>query len=319
MKTKSVIAIGRQTIQAEAEALAMLCAGLDAPFADAVQAMSEAAGRLIISGVGKSGHIARKIAATLSSTGNPAQFVHPAEAAHGDMGMITPQDVVLLLSKSGNSAEFSPMLEYAVRNNIFMIAMTANPQSVLAQHARIILELPAIGETPITDTPAPTNSTTMMLAMGDALAVALLEYQGFTRKDFAALHPGGQLGAQLKSVGEVMHTGDALPLLHGSASIREVVLEITQKRFGCVGILAQERLVGLITDGDLRRHLDGRLMEMTASQIATDNPITIAPDTLCAEAVTLMEERQITVLFVLDNHTPVGIVHLHDLLRLKVV
>lgn len=319
MKTESVLTTGRQTIAAEAEALRLLCLGLDDNFTHAVEHMASVTGRLIISGVGKSGHIAGKIAATLSSTGNPAQFVHPAEAAHGDMGMITAQDVLLLLSKSGNSTEFASMLEYAVRNDITVIALTANTESLLAQHADIILKLPAIGESPITDTPAPTNSTTMMLALGDALAVALLESQGFSRQDFARLHPGGQLGAQLKPVAEVMHRGAALPLLQGTATIRDVVLEISQKRFGCVGILEQERLIGLITDGDLRRHLDSDLMSQSAGQIATDNPVTIASDMLCAEAITLMEEKKITVLFVLEEDRPVGIIHLHDLLRLKVL
>ncbi len=319
MNTESVIATGRQTIKAEAEALNALADGLNDSFARAVDAMDKATGRLIISGVGKSGHIAGKIAATLSSTGNPAQFVHPAEAAHGDMGMITVQDVMLLLSKSGNSAEFAPMLEYAVRNHITVIAMTANPQSLLAQYAQIVLKLPAIGESPMTDTPAPTNSTAMMLAMGDALAVALLQSQGFTRKDFARLHPGGQLGAQLTPVAEVMHQGDELPLLSGSASVRDVVLEISKKRFGCVGVLENDQLVGLITDGDLRRNLNGDLLKRTAGQIATFDPITIAPTMLCAEAIALMESRKITVLFVLENHKPVGIVHLHDLLRQKVL
>ena len=319
MEVQSVIAIGRQTIAAEAEALTLLCEGLDAHFAEAIEVMRNVKGRLIISGVGKSGHIAGKIAATLSSTGNPAQFVHPAEAAHGDMGMITAQDVLLLLSKSGNSAEFAPVLEHAVRNSIPIIAMTANADSLLGQHADLVLRLPAIGETPITDTPAPTNSTTMMLAMGDALAVALMNTQGFSREGFAKLHPGGQLGAQLMPVAQVMHKKDELPLLPHSASIHEVVREITQKRFCCVGILDNDRLIGLITDGDLRRHLNGNLMERTARQIATGDPITIAPDMLCVEAITLMETRQITVLFVLEGDKPVGIVHLHDLLRLKVL
>ncbi len=319
MDRKLVVATGRQTIKAEAEALYALEDGLNESFADAVEVMDQAKGRLIISGVGKSGHIAGKIAATLSSTGNPAQFVHPAEAAHGDMGMITDQDVMILLSKSGNSAEFAPMLEYAVRNNITIIAMTANPQSLLAQYAQIILQLPALGESPMTDTPAPTNSTTMTLALGDALAVALLQSQGFTRKDFARLHPGGQLGAQLTPVAQVMHKGEELPLLPSSASVHDVVLEISQKRFGCVGVLENDQLVGLITDGDLRRNLNGDLFERTAEQIATSNPISITPTTLCAEAISLMESRKITVLFVLEDSKPIGIVHLHDLLRQKVL
>ncbi|NQY82534.1 MAG: KpsF/GutQ family sugar-phosphate isomerase [Alphaproteobacteria bacterium] len=318
MQHTAAIETGRETISAEADALRQLERSLGVEFADAVELMAGVAGRLIISGVGKSGHIAGKIAATLASTGNPAHFVPPAEAAHGDMGMITTQDIMLVLSKSGNSAEFVPMLEFAVRHGIALIAVTANPQSVLAQHARVMLQLPAIGEAPMTDTPAPTNSTTMMLALGDALAVALLQHRGFTRADFAELHPGGQLGAQLTPVSQVMHQEDRVPLVVSTAPMRDVVLEITQKRLGCVGVLKGNRLVGIITDGDLRRHLDGDLLGRTAAMIATEDPKTIAPTLLCAEAITMMECNKITVLFVVEEQRPIGIVHLHDLLLLKV-
>ena len=318
MEQAAIIEAGRETVLAEAEALGRLADTLGKDFVAAVEMMTALKGRLIISGVGKSGHIARKIAATLSSTGNPAYFVHPTEAAHGDLGMITADDILVLLSKSGESGEFVPLIHYVARCRIPLIAVTANQDSSLARAARVVLALPHTGEAPTIDTPAPTNSTTMMLALGDALAVALLTCKGFRRSDLAQLHPGGQLGAQLESIASLMHQGAAVPLIDHQATVREAVIEMTRKRFGCVGVTEGGRLTGIITDGDLRRHLGDGLLTAKADDIATRAPKTISPDLLCAEAVQIMEQHAITVLFVIGQDVPVGIVHLHDLLRHKV-
>lgn len=318
MEHNDILTIGHKTILAEAGALSDLSDSLDETFSQAVRRMNVVTGRVIVTGMGKSGHIARKIAATLASTGRPAQFVHPSEAAHGDLGMITENDAILALSKSGNSVEFTSMLEYAARLGIPILAMTANRESELARFAEIVLCLPALGETPMVDTPAPTLSTTMMLAYGDALAVALLQMRGFTREDFAKLHPGGLLGTQLSTVARVMHTGDEIPLIGQQQTIRDAVMMISQKRFGCTGVLEDQRLVGIITDGDLRRHLKHDLLDQIAGKIATREPLTITPDLLCVEAINIMEHNKITALFVVEDTSPVGIVHLHDLLNVKV-
>ena len=320
-----LVAVGRETIAAEAQALLALEKQIDQAFAQAVEIclrVKQAHGRLIISGVGKSGHIANKIAATLASTGNPAYFVHPAEAAHGDMGMITARDALVLLSKSGESTEFIPILDYAVRHGIESITMTANIASLMAKQSTIVLALPKIGESPITDTNAPTNSTTMMLALGDALAMALLDAQGFTHQDFALLHPGGQLGAQLLSLAQVMRQGNDIPLVDHQASVSKALLEMTKKRLGCVGLTDQAgKLCGIFTDGDLRRCLEQyeHIHTLPIIKVATLKPHTSHQDMRCANAITLMESKQITVLFVTQDDQPIGVVHLHDLLQRKVL
>jgi arabinose-5-phosphate isomerase len=311
------IATGRRVITAEAAALTALAAALGDAFSQAVETLFHAKGRIILTGVGKSGHVARKIAATLASTGTPAFFVHAGEASHGDLGMVGPGDVVVALSKSGEARELADMLTYAKREGIPIVGMTAVETSALGQAADIALILPDAPEaTPHVD--APTTSTTLQIALGDALAVALLERRGFTASDFRLYHPGGKLGAALRTVADLMHTADALPLVAPTAAMGEALLVMTEKHFGCVGVIDEAgALVGMITDGDLRRHIDG-LLSHTAGEVMTHNPHTVSPTTLAAEALKIMQGR-ITVLFVTENSQPVGIVHVHDLLRAGVV
>jgi arabinose-5-phosphate isomerase len=287
-------------------------------FVQAVETIFNAQGRVVLTGVGKSGHVGRKIAATLASTGTPAMFVHANEASHGDLGMIGADDVVLALSKSGEVKELTDVIHYAKRLGVPLIAMTAAASSALGKAADILLLLPDAPEA--TDgVNAPTTSTTLQIALGDALSVAVLERRGFTADDFRIYHPGGKLGAMLRTVSDVMHGPDDLPLVAPTAPMADALLVMTEKRFGCVGV--QEpggRLGGLITDGDLRRHMDG-LLGLTAQDVMTANPRTIGPDVLAAEALRLMNERRITVLFVVSDDRPVGILHIHDLLRAGVV
>ncbi|MDB5439118.1 MAG: KpsF/GutQ family protein [Caulobacteraceae bacterium] len=312
-----VIATGRRVITAEAAALTTLAASLGEAFSQAVETLFHAKGRIILTGVGKSGHVARKIAATLASTGTPAFFVHAGEASHGDLGMVGPGDVVVALSKSGEARELADMLTYAKREGIPIVGMTAVAASALGRAADTALILPDAAEaTPHVD--APTTSTTLQMALGDALAVALLERRGFTASDFRLYHPGGKLGAALRTVADLMHTADALPLVPPTATMSDTLLVMTEKHFGCVGVVDKAgALVGMITDGDLRRHIDG-LLSHTAGEVMTHNPRTVSPATLAAEALKTMQGR-ITVLFVTENSRPVGIVHVHDLLRAGVV
>jgi arabinose-5-phosphate isomerase len=312
------VAVGQRVLNAEAEALALLSASLDESFVRAVEALFDAKGRVVCTGIGKSGHVARKIAATLASTGSPAMFVHAAEASHGDLGMIGQGDVVLALSKSGEARELSDSLAYAKRFSIPLIAITAVADSQLGRAADILLLLPDAPEA-TAEVNAPTTSTTLQMAVGDALAVALLERRGFTASDFRVFHPGGKLGAMLRTVGDLMHGEGELPLTREAAPMSEALLEMSEKRFGAVGVVAPDgSLSGLITDGDLRRHMDG-LMGHVAGEVMTRAPLTIAPGALAAEALALMNERRITVLFVVDHGRPVGILHVHDLLRAGVI
>ena len=262
--------------------------------------------------------MARKIAATLASTGSPAMFVHAAEASHGDLGMIGKGDVILALSKSGEARELSDMLAYGARFGIPIIAITANADSQLGRSADIPLLLPDSAEA-TAEVNAPTTSTTQQMALGDALAVALLERRGFTAADFRIFHPGGKLGAMLRTVADLMHKDGELPLVPSTKTMAQALLVMTEKRFGCVGVTSPDgRLAGLITDGDLRRHMDG-LMTHSAGEVMTANPLTIAPGALAAEALKLMNDRRITVLFVVEAKRPVGILHIHDLLRAGVI
>ncbi len=306
--------VARRVLRVEAEALLRMADELDGPFTRTAELVFGLKGRLVCTGVGKSGHVARKIAATLASTGTPAMFVHAAEASHGDLGMISADDAVLALSKSGEAKELADVVAYAKRFAIPLIAMTARPDSALGRAADTLLLLP--------DTPeaaeavdAPTTSTTLQMALGDALAVALLERRGFSHSDFKLYHPGGKLGAALRTVGELMHGGAELPLVTEDASMADTLLTMTEKRFGCAGVVdANGRLRGVITDGDLRRHMAG-LMGHAAAEIMTPAPHTVAPATLAAEALREMNDSRITVLFVLQDARPVGILHVHDLLR----
>ncbi|WP_369060586.1 KpsF/GutQ family sugar-phosphate isomerase [Caulobacter sp. 73W] len=311
-------AVGRRVLKIEAEGLAALAASLDKPFVKAVETLFKAKGKIVCTGVGKSGHVARKIAATLASTGSPAMFVHAAEASHGDLGMIGKGDVILALSKSGEARELSDMLAYGARFGIPIIAITANADSQLGRAADIPLLLPDSAEA-TAEVNAPTTSTTQQMALGDALAVALLERRGFTAADFRIFHPGGKLGAMLRTVSDLMHKDGELPLVPSTKTMAQALLVMTEKRFGCVGVTSPDgRLAGLITDGDLRRHMDG-LMTHSAGEVMTPSPLTIAPGALAAEALKLMNDRRITVLFVVEAKRPVGILHIHDLLRAGVI
>ena len=320
------IAVGRRVLETEADALNRLAAGLDGAFADAVEALFAAQegptpGRIVCTGMGKSGHVARKIAATLASTGSAAMFVHPSEASHGDLGMIGAGDVILALSKTGETRELADILAYAKRFAIPLIAVTAAADSALGRAAAIVLQLPDAPEA-ADAVNAPTTSTTLQMALGDALAVALLERRGFRPQDFGVLHPGGKLGAMLRTTGDLMHGFSELPLVFGETPMREALLVMTEKRGGIVGVTdAAGRLVGVITDGDLRRHIDG-LLEHTAGEVMTSGPKkSVSPSTLAAQALALMSDPlpAVTVLFVVEDDKPVGILHVHDLLRAGVM
>ena len=320
MSETDSIAVGRRVLRTEAEALARLADSLDKTFVQAVEVLFRVKGRIVCTGIGKSGHVSRKIAATLASTGTPALFVHCAEASHGDLGMVGVDDAIVALSKTGETRELADLIAYAKRFAIPLVAITAAPDSALGRAADIVLRLP--DEMEATDNlNAPTTSTTLQMALGDALAVALLERRGFTPSQFGLLHPGGKLGAMLRTVRDLMHALPELPLVSPRTSMSEAVLVMSQKRFGCVGVRNDMgRLVGVITDGDLRRHIDG-LLDLTAGQVMTDTPKTIPPDMLAAEALKLMTDRAppSTVLFVVEHDVPVGILHVHDLLRAGVM
>jgi len=314
------IAAARRVLKTEIAGLEALALGLDAAFAEAVEKLASITGRVTVTGIGKSGHVARKIAATLASTGTSAQFVHPAEASHGDLGMVVEGDAVLALSNSGDTAELADLLAHARRFRMPVVAITSREKSALADSSDVTLLLPAAAEACSMGL-APTTSTTMMMALGDALAVALLERKGFTVEDYKRFHPGGKLGRKLLHVADLMHDGDAVPLIAQDRAMSEAVIVMTVRRFGCVGALdADGRLVGIVTDGDLRRHMEPALMERTVREVMTASPRTTRPGALAAEAVRVMNERAITSLFVVtDDRRPIGIVHVHDLLRAGVV
>ena len=315
----ALIASAVRTLDAEGGGITALAAalgdGLGAAFVAAVELIRGIRGRVIVSGMGKSGHVAHKIAATLASTGTPSFFVHPAEAGHGDLGMITRDDALMALSWSGETSELKNLIDYSRRFRIGLIALTANSESTLAQAADVVLTLPQAREA-CPHNLAPTTSSLMQLALGDALAVALLESRGFTAIDFGLLHPGGQLGAQLRFVRDIMHKGDAVPLAPLGSRMSEAMVEISAKGFGCVGIVDGEgKLAGIITDGDLRRHMRPDLLEARVEDVMTPHPKTISPAQLAAEALEILNSSKITALMVEEAGKPVGIVHFHDLLR----
>lgn len=317
-QTAGFLTAARRVIAREAEALAMLGQALDGSFSEAVGLILAAKGRVIVSGMGKSGHIARKIAATLASTGTPAHFVHPAEASHGDLGMITKGDVALVLSNSGETPELADIVAHTRRFGIPLIGVASKADSTLMRQSEVAILLPAAPEACETGI-VPTTSTTMMLALGDAMAIALMEHRAFTPDHFRLFHPGGKLGAKLLKVRDLMH--DAVPLIDAARPMSEALLVISAKGFGVVGVTQGDALCGIITDGDLRRHMDG-LLTLTAGQVMTPAPRTIAPEALAEQAVALMNDRKITCLFVVDPALParpLGIVHIHDCLRAGVV
>lgn len=321
MTHDETVEVGRRVLRAEADALQAMAQALGQPFAAAVEILFRAQGRVICTGIGKSGHVARKIAATMASTGTSAIFVHATEASHGDLGMISADDVVLALSKTGETRELADVIAYAKRYGIPLIAITAFADSTLGRAADIALTIPDAPEA-ADELNAPTTSTTLQIALGDALAVALLERRGFRPSDFRVFHPGGKLGAMLRTVGDLMHPAAELPLVHEDTPMPHALLVMTEKRFGVVGVQdAQGRLVGAITDGDLRRHLD-QLMGHSAGEVMTPGPRkTVPPTMLASEALALMSDPAppVTVLFVVDDERPVGIVHVHDLLRAGVM
>ncbi len=308
----------RKVLKTEADALMRLLEDLDGEFVKALDFIFKAKGRVVVSGMGKSGHIGNKIAATLASTGTPAQFVHPAEASHGDLGMITKNDVVLCLSNSGGTKELSDIIAYTRRFNIPLIAIVGKADSTLGRRADAVLLLPDVPEACPMGL-APTTSTTAALALGDALAVALLCRRGFDAEQFRVFHPGGKLGGSLIKVEDLMHSGDAMPLVEENTLMSEALIEISAKSFGCVGIMnADQELVGIITDGDLRRHMGADLLKKSVSDVMTRNPQTISPTALAGEALAKMNStgfNGITCLFVVDRGRTVGIISVHDCLR----
>lgn len=318
------IEVGRRVLLMEANGLAALAAGLDVSFTKALDTLMNVSregshSRVIVSGMGKSGHVARKIAATMASTGTPAFFVHPGEASHGDLGMVTEGDVLLCLSNSGDVPEMSDLIAHAKRFGIPLIGMTGKPKSALGQAADITLLLPRVEEACPMGL-APTTSTTMMLALGDALAVGLMERKGFTRDHYRVFHPGGRLGKQLIKVKSLMHQGAEMPLVETGTGMRDALVTMAGRSFGCIGIVGKTgrdkgKLVGIVTDGDLRRHMEGDLLSQKVEAVMTKKPMTIGPDLLAVEALREMNSRRITAFFVLEAGKPVGILHMHDCVR----
>jgi len=314
------IDIGKQVINQEASALLLLAGALGDSFTEAVQFIysrcHQGNGKIVISGIGKSGHVSKKIVATFASTGSPAFFIHPAEASHGDMGIISEEDVIILISYSGESVELSGIINYAHRRNIPIVSITGAQDSTLGRYSDVVLLLPKVPEACPMGL-APTTSTTMAMALGDALAVALMEKTGFSRYDFSMFHPGGSLGQQLKTIESCMHKGKAIPLIGLGTLMDQCIIKMTQSGFGCVGVVdSGDSLVGIITDGDLRRHMNPYLLSKTVDDVMTKNPITIFSDLLIVDALSLFEKKAITNLFVVDeNNRPIGILNLHDCLK----
>jgi arabinose-5-phosphate isomerase len=315
-RADSFLATARRVIDVEADALARLSAALDDTFTQAVELILAAEGRVIVLGMGKSGHIARKIAATFASTGTPAHFVHPAEASHGDLGMMGRGDVAMVLSNSGETPELSDVIAYSRRFGIPLIGVARRPESTLLRQSDVAICLPEAPEA-CGQGIVPTTSTTMTLALGDAMALALMEHRAFTPENFRAFHPGGSLGARLSAVRDLMHTGAELPLLPETAPMSEALVEMSAKGFGVLGATGTAgNLTGIVTDGDLRRHLEG-LMEHTVAEVMTHRPLTIRPDVLAEEALAVMNARRVTCLFVTETEggAPLGLLHVHDCLR----
>ena len=316
---REAILSAARTVHLEIEGLRLLEAALESDlidsFAEAVAVIRACSGRVIVTGMGKSGHIGMKVAGTLSSTGTPAYFVHPSEASHGDLGMIARQDVVLAFSWSGETVELGNLVSYSRRFKVPLIAATSNHESTLARAADIVLAIPQSKEA-CPHGLAPTTSTMMQLALGDCLAIALLESKGFTALDFKVFHPGGRLGAKLKFVGDLMHRGERLPLAPRDMTMDEALVVMTEKAFGCLGVVDDNGLlVGIITDGDLRRHMGGGLLSRRTGEIMTPGPKTVSPELLASAALEMINASSITALFVVENGRPVGIIHIHDLLR----
>lgn len=310
---RNKIKIGKEVLQIEAKALFDTANVLDHNFQNAVELLEATFGKIIVTGMGKSGHIARKIAATLSSTGKPAHFLHPSEASHGDLGSIDKYDCVLAISNSGETEELYDILHFCKRNNIRIISMTSEKESTLAKASSVCLLLPKVQEACPLGL-APTTTTTLCLALGDALAVALYKDR-FTPTDFQEYHPGGKLGSKLLKVEHLMHTGKDVPTVRKNATVADAIIEISKKSLGCVGVVDRGKLIGIITDGDLRRHIKDISMDASAHEIMTRNPRTISGDLFAVDALNIMNKKNITSLFVLQAGKPIGIIHIHDVLR----
>ncbi len=304
-----------KTIDREIDTILKLKESLNETFTQALDVMQNAKGRIIITGMGKSGHIGKKIAASLASTGTPSFFVHPAEASHGDLGMITEDDVVVAISNSGESKELVDILNYCKRFGIKLISITKNAESSLGKAGDIVLLLPNNGEACPLGL-APTSSTTATLVLGDILTAGLIERKGFTKSDFNARHPGGKLGSILQKVSDLMHSGTDMPILEENSDMQRVLLEMTSKRLGCVGFInSNGEFTGMLTDGDLRRCLSPQILEEKAVNLMTKNPKTISKDVMASEAMKIMHDKKITNIFVLENNKPIGVIHIHDLLN----
>lgn len=316
-KECDVLAVGKSVLQTEASALVDLKNALDESFTRAVEALANAKGRVIVTGMGKSGHIAHKIAASMSSLGTTAYFVHPGEASHGDLGMIEPDDIVIALSNSGDSPELSDIIAFCHRFNITLIGMTGRREGTLAKRSHIVLCLPPLEEACPFGL-APTTSTTLMLALGDALAIALLEKRHFSKEQYKMRHPGGKLGKLMLNAADLMHSGDEMPLVRADTKMSDALIVMTEKSLGCVGVVDENGdLQGIVTDGDLRRKMSADLLTRSAGEIMTANPRSVTRETSAADAVRIMNTtgKGITGLFVLDGKKPVGFVHIHDCLR----
>ena len=317
MSESKDIAIAKRTIEKEIEALRFMEDSLDESLTKALDMMEHCRGRIVVTGMGKSGHVGRKISATLASTGTPSFFVHPSEASHGDLGMLSQDDVVIAISNSGETKELSDILLYCKRFNIPLIAITKNPQSALGTNSDLVLKLPDDGEACPLGL-APTSSTTATMVMGDILAVDMMERKGFSETDYKQRHPGGKLGAILRKVSDLMHAGDEMPVVDEDTLMQDAILVMTSKMLGCVGIVNKAgELIGMITDGDLRRWMSPELMMKKVSTVMTKNPKTIRPEALAIEALKTMNTtgRGITNLFVVDGKKPIGLIHIHDCLR----
>jgi len=312
------INIGKKVISAEINALGLLKRSISRDFSKAIEVLYKTKGKIIISGLGKSGHIATKISSTFSSIGSPSVFLHPTEANHGDLGIIKKGDSTILISNSGETSELTNIILHCKKSKIPIISITSEKSSTLAKNANIVLMIPKNVEACPLEL-APTSSTTCTLALGDALAVTLLTKRGFTKSDFHALHPGGKLGQTLLSVSEIMKTSKSLPIIKVGNIVGNAILEMSSKGFGCVGVISTDnkKLLGIITDGDLRRHMTKGLLEKKVEQIMTANPLTLKPETLVSEALNLMNEKSITNIFVTQKNKPIGIIHMHEILKLK--
>ncbi len=310
----AIRATAERVLRLEGQAVSAMADGLPADFEAAVEAILATTGRVILSGIGKSGHIARKISSTFASTGTPSAFVHPSEASHGDLGMVMPGDLAILISNSGETAELRDLVAHVARFQIPMIGISGKPESTLIQAADYRLVLPNAPEACVIGM-APTTSTTLTLALGDALAVSVMERRGFQPDQFRTFHPGGKLGARLSTVAQLMHGAEELPLVAHDQPMSDTLIVMSEKGFGIAGVIKEGRLLGVISDGDLRRNMD-HLMERTAGQVATTSPRVVAADDLAAEAMAVMSSNRITALFVIDaRNRPVGLLHLHDCLR----